>query len=51
MIPCCNMPGRIKLADYFADFTLECAEDAGHFVHFEVPELANAHMRAALTAT
>lgn len=30
-----------KLADYFADHTLECAEDAGHFVHFELPAEAN----------
>ena len=33
-----------KLADYFETVTLECAEDAGHFVHFEVPELANKRM-------
>jgi pimeloyl-ACP methyl ester carboxylesterase len=37
-----------KLGDYFTDFTLECAEDAGHFVHFEVPDLANQRMLAAL---
>ena len=30
-----------KLDGYFETATLECAEDAGHFVHFEVPELAN----------
>jgi pimeloyl-ACP methyl ester carboxylesterase len=30
-----------RLGEYFADLTLECAEDAGHFVHFEVPKLAN----------
>lgn len=30
-----------KLADYFSVLTLECAEDAGHFVHVEVPALAN----------
>jgi pimeloyl-ACP methyl ester carboxylesterase len=30
-----------RLGDYFETLTLECAEDAGHFVHFEVPELAN----------
>ena len=30
-----------RLDRYFDDFTLEAAEDAGHFVHFEVPELAN----------
>ena len=33
-----------KLGDYFEGVTLECAEDAGHFVHFEVPELANEQM-------
>ncbi len=30
-----------RLAEYFADFKLVCAEDAGHFVHFEQPELVN----------
>lgn len=39
-----------KLADYFADFKLEKAEDAGHFVHFEVPTLANARLKAFLAA-
>ncbi len=33
-----------KLGDYFNEVALECAEDAGHFVHFEVPELANARV-------
>ena len=33
-----------KLGDYFTSFTLERAEAADHFVHFEVPELANARM-------
>ena len=33
-----------RLAEYFERYELHCAEDAGHFVHFEVPELANAHM-------
>jgi pimeloyl-ACP methyl ester carboxylesterase len=37
-----------KLGDYFEDVTLQCAEDAGHFVHFEVPDLANTAMRAFL---
>ena len=37
-----------RLADYFSEFTLECAEAAGHFVHFEVPDVANARMIAAL---
>jgi len=38
-----------KLADYFADFKLEKAEEAGHFVHFEVPALANARLKTFLT--
>ncbi len=33
-----------KLADYFETVSLEKAEDAGHFVHFEVPKLANERM-------
>ena len=37
-----------KLPDYFEDVTLECAEEAGHFVHFEVPKLANERMIAFL---
>ncbi len=37
-----------RLADYFAQPTLEKAEEAGHFVHFEVPELANERMIAFL---
>ena len=28
-----------RLGEYFSQLTLECAEEAGHFVHFEVPEL------------
>jgi pimeloyl-ACP methyl ester carboxylesterase len=39
-----------KVADYFEPVTLERAEAAGHFVHFEVPDLANARMRAFLGA-
>ena len=35
-------------AEYFDDVTRECAEDAGHFVHFEVPRLANERMIAFL---
>lgn len=35
-----------RLGDYFNDFALECAKDAGHFVHFEQPVLANARMLA-----
>ena len=30
-----------RLGDYFADFELEPATEAGHFVHYERPELAN----------
>ncbi|MEZ5857253.1 MAG: alpha/beta hydrolase [Hyphomicrobiaceae bacterium] len=37
-----------KLGDYFEHVTLEKAEDAGHFVHFEVPDLANDRLRAFL---
>ena len=37
-----------KLADYFANFELHAAEDAGHYVHFETPELANHTMAAFL---
>lgn len=33
-----------KLGDYFESHTLEKAQDAGHFVHFEVPALANTRM-------
>lgn len=33
-----------NLADYFARMELHCAEEAGHFVHFELPELANRHI-------
>lgn len=33
-----------RLAEYFSHFRLEIAEHAGHFVHFEVPELANARI-------
>lgn len=38
-----------KLGDYFERHTLEKAEDAGHFVHFEVPALANARLVAFLS--
>jgi pimeloyl-ACP methyl ester carboxylesterase len=30
-----------RLGEYFADYSLEVAEEAGHFVHYEQPELAN----------
>ena len=33
-----------KLDDYFANFSFTPAPDAGHFVHFECPELANREM-------
>jgi pimeloyl-ACP methyl ester carboxylesterase len=35
-----------RLGDYFSDFALESADEAGHFVHFEQPEQANARMLA-----
>ncbi len=38
-----------KLDDYFETVTLEQAGDAGHFVHFEVPKLANTRMKSFLT--
>jgi pimeloyl-ACP methyl ester carboxylesterase len=37
-----------KVAEYFEPVTLEKAEDAGHFVHFEAPALANQRMRSFL---
>ncbi len=40
-----------RLAEYFGDFQLECAEDAGHFVHFECPDLANRRMLEFLSKT
>jgi pimeloyl-ACP methyl ester carboxylesterase len=33
-----------RLGDYFSDLELAIAEDAGHFVHFETPDRANAAM-------
>lgn len=39
-----------KLGEYFADFRLERADDAGHFVHFEVPDLANVRVADFLGA-
>ncbi len=38
-----------KLGDYFENHTLEKADDAGHFVHFERPDLANSRMTAFLS--
>ena len=32
------------LGDYFENYTVTRAENAGHFVHYEQPELANAEM-------
>ncbi len=32
---------RDNLGDYFTDIQIDVAENAGHFVHYEVPELAN----------
>jgi pimeloyl-ACP methyl ester carboxylesterase len=40
-----------KLAEYFDAFALEKAENAGHFVHFEVPDLANQRMLEFLDRT
>ncbi|MFV0297509.1 MAG: alpha/beta fold hydrolase [Hyphomicrobiaceae bacterium] len=37
-----------KLDLYFDDATLEKAENAGHFVHFEIPRLANERMASFL---
>ena len=36
------------LEDYFSNLTIELAESAGHFVHFEQPDLANDRMLAFL---
>ena len=30
-----------KLGDYFSDYSFEAASGAGHFVHYEKPEVAN----------
>ena len=30
-----------RLGDYFADYSFDTAPRAGHFVHYERPELAN----------
>ncbi len=38
-----------RLGEYFSNYQLECAEDAGHFVHFECPDLANQRMMTFLT--
>ncbi len=35
-----------RLGDYFADYTFETAPEAGHFVHYERPELANREISA-----
>jgi len=40
-----------RLGDYFSNHTLEIAEEAGHFVHFETPERANARMVTFLSST
>ncbi len=39
-----------KLGDYFTNFTLERAENAGHFVHFEQPQQANERLLKFLGA-
>jgi pimeloyl-ACP methyl ester carboxylesterase len=38
-----------RLGEFFSRLTLECAKDAGHYVHFETPDLANARMTAFLS--
>lgn len=40
-----------KLDEYFENFNLERADEAGHFVHFEVPDLANTRMREFFSRT
>lgn len=35
-----------RLGDYFADYSFEAAPRAGHFVHYERPELANREISA-----
>ena len=35
-----------RLGDYFADYSFETAPGAGHFVHYERPELANREVSA-----
>ncbi len=39
-----------KLSDYFTNFTLERAENAGHFVHFEQPQQTNERLLQFLGA-
>ena len=42
------------LEDYFSNLKVEIADDAGHFVHYETPEAANARIKsffAGLTRT
>lgn len=34
------------LNEYFADMRLDIAADAGHFVHYEWPDLTNAEIAA-----
>lgn len=35
-----------RLGDFFADYSFEAAPGAGHFVHYEAPELANREISA-----
>jgi pimeloyl-ACP methyl ester carboxylesterase len=35
-----------RLGEYFADYTLDTVPDAGHFVHYEKPELANREIQS-----
>lgn len=41
---------RDRLDEYFADIRVDVAEDAGHFVHYERPELANREIIEFFTA-
>ena len=35
-----------RLGEYFADYSLKIVPEAGHFVHYEKPDLANREIRA-----
>lgn len=39
-----------RLADYFTNYKVSRAEEAGHFVHYEMPDLANAQMISFLSS-
>lgn len=38
-----------RLDEYFVDYRLETVPDAGHFVHYERPELANGAIESFFT--